>query len=79
MKQTEARNGRKNIARGKRRENERSPGFNEQNRILPLLAERREGWGEGASSIELERFSFHKTFLNSTHDKVTVKEPVGAP
>src|SRR3970040_383937 len=55
MKQTEARNGRKKIAQGKRRENERRPGFNKQNRILPLLAKRGEGWGEesnGAKPIQ---------------------------
>jgi hypothetical protein len=46
MKQTEARNGRNKIAQGKRRENERSPVFNEQNKILPLLANRGEGPGE---------------------------------
>jgi hypothetical protein len=46
MKQTAARNGRKKIAQGKRRENERRPGFNKQNKILPLLAKRGEGRGE---------------------------------
>jgi hypothetical protein len=46
MKQTAARNGRKKIAQGKRRENERRPVFNKQNKILPLLAERGEGRSE---------------------------------
>src|SRR5690349_16580860 len=43
MKQTEARNRRNKIAQSKRRENGRSQGFNEQNKILPLLANRGEG------------------------------------
>jgi hypothetical protein len=38
--------GEMKIAQGKRRESERSPGFNEQDKILPLLAERGEGRGE---------------------------------
>ena len=50
MKQTEARNGRKKIAQGKRCESKRRPGFNEQNKILPLLAERGEGRGEESNS-----------------------------
>jgi molybdopterin-binding protein len=59
MKQTEARNGRKKIAQGKRRENERRPGFNKQNKILPLLAERGEGRGEESKNPGTCRAAAH--------------------
>jgi hypothetical protein len=59
MKQTAARNGRKKIAQGKRRENERRPGFNKQNKILPLLAERGEGRGEESKNPGTCRAAAH--------------------
>jgi hypothetical protein len=59
MKQTEARNGRKKIAQGKRCENERRPGFNKQNKILPLLSKRGEGRGEESKNPGACRTAAH--------------------
>jgi hypothetical protein len=53
MKQTEAQHGRNENSPGQATQRERSPGFNEQNKILPLLAERGEGRGEESNIAEL--------------------------